>query len=92
MLQNQTVNDKSYPIGCTFAATAKDKLTAIFNSYTGADAAACGAKALKLTGAASSYVTFGLDLDVAADLATITLTGPSAVWFGVGLGACENRP
>jgi hypothetical protein len=41
----------------------------------------------RVAGMAESLVQIAVDLDPAKDLATITLTGPAMVWFGVGLGA-----
>lgn len=89
--KNVTVNSSAYPVGCSYSSTSKDNITAIFNAYAGSAATVCGGKGAatgrKLTGAATSYVTMELDIDASADTVTISLTGPSTVWYGVGLGA-----
>ena len=37
------------------------------------------------------YVSVQVDVDAKADLVTITLAGPSAVWFGVGFNASAMK-
>ena len=54
----------------------------------------CGSGATLLTGAANDTavgVSLSLELDVARDTATITLTGPGGVWFGVGFNASAMK-
>ena len=85
---NKTVSSDALPAGCSIV-TSNGTSTAYFN--TKADSkAACGAGSSGvLAGSATSVITFGLKLDptVSGGEATITLSGPSTVWFGVGLGA-----
>jgi hypothetical protein len=47
----------------------------------------------RVVGEADSLVVLKLDLDgaVAGGNATITLTGPADVWFGVAFGATEMK-
>eukprot|EP00040_Diaphanoeca_grandis_P019959 m.105756 g.105756 ORF g.105756 m.105756 type:complete len:792 (-) comp27674_c0_seq2:460-2835(-) len=90
-VRNVTVHDPTLPYGCTVIAN-EANVTFTFNNYTASDATCGGGggkPVSKLSGGASSYVNFGLDLDstVAGGLVTITITGPDGVWFGVGLGA-----
>ena len=57
----------------------------VFNSAkTGA--AECGAGAAALVGAVGSFVNVSISLDIKQAEATITMTGPRSVWFGVGFG------
>ena len=54
----------------------------------------CGSDATLFTGTANDTavgVTLSLELDAAADVATITLTGPSGVWFGAGFNASAMK-
>ena len=50
-----------------------------------------GGRPVKMSGSASSMVDVSLELDVASSTATITLSGPAAVWFGVGFAANASR-
>lgn len=47
----------------------------------------CGAGEVARAGMAKSHVTLGISLDIAAGEAKITVSGPAAVWFGVGINA-----
>ena len=97
IVRNVTVDSASLPAGCSVFSTGAN-YTVTFN--TRASTASCGAKAgnVHLVGASSSVIEFSLDIQSAKDLATLTLSGPAAVWFGVGLGAqvrslesCQNE-
>ena len=62
-----------------------------FNTF-GSGAVQCGHTSGKvhLAGSTVSVVTFALSLDESAPVesqATVTMSGPDGVWFGVGLGA-----
>ena len=69
-----------------------------FNNASRGNAAACGsdgvANGTLVQGTAESLVRLSVELDAAADLATLTLSGPAAVWFGVGFNASRmgERP
>ena len=54
----------------------------------------CGSGATLLTGAANDTavgVSLSLELDLARDTATITMTGPGSVWFSVGFNASAMK-
>ena len=72
------VDDPTLPKGCSVAATNSTHVDISFN--TASAAAACGANAKTHVGATDSLVKIAVEMDLAADLATITLTGPSNVW------------
>ena len=84
-----TVSNASLPGGCSFAVAAgARRLTASFNTQTPpASPALCGRGLTALLGAEKSLVELSLGLDQASPNATITLTGPDGVWFGVGFNA-----
>lgn len=83
-VSTKTVSDSTTPPGCSIAASAGgDTATAVFN--TKADSAACCSPGDAIVGTARSLVT--LSLSVSPKNATITMTGPAAVWFGVGFDA-----
>jgi hypothetical protein len=50
-----------------------------------------GAGLLGASGNMTSLVDMGLELDATSQTATITLTGPSRVWFGVGFNASGEK-
>ena len=79
-------SDASQPMGCSIGFDATSGATrAYYNDGTAG--AACGKGATVLQGSTSSLVDIGVTIDAAKDLVTITLTGPAAVWFGVGFNA-----
>ena len=85
---NRTVSSGALPIGCSLV-NSNGSTTVYFNTEA-ASKAACGAGSSgALAGSATSVVTFALKLDptVKGGEATLTLTGPADVWFGVGLGS-----
>ena len=90
-----TVNEATLPAGCSIVKSQVDKSTkVVFN--TAAKGAACGGGNLFMgTGSAISNVTLNLNLDASStNQATITMTGPDGVWYGVGFDAqaMENLP
>ena len=89
--QNSTVSNAKLPPGCSVAATVGG-FDVIFNTAKstvtcGDPAATKGKSQPRVAGLAENLVNISVDLNPATDLATITLQGPSDVWFGVGLGA-----
>ena len=82
---NNTVADDKIPAGCSATIDASNPfgITVTFNKKANA-AAKCTAGNAKI-GATASVATVTLSLD--SDDATITIAGPSNVWFGVGFGA-----
>ena len=85
---HQTVHNGSLPRGCTITTgpTALGAHTIIFNEAQNSSVPCASGTTLQ-GGAASSLVNMSLRLDAAAAEATITLTGPANVWFGVGFNA-----
>jgi len=89
--QNFTFSDKTgssttKPAGCSITSDGKGAAVVYYNSNKAATTK-CGGGATKVSDSATSPVTFVLELDSATSTATITLSGPSSVWFGVGLNA-----
>ena len=80
------VDEPATPRGCSVATSnGSSSLDVVFNTATGATAP-CGANAVAHAGRKVSLVQVAVSLDVQANVATITMTGPSSVWFGVGFG------
>ncbi len=93
---NATANTPSLPAGCSAQVDeASGKTTLTYNTVATGGGASCsggggGHATAVLVGQAQSVVSFKLRLDAGAapgGLATLTLTGPDGVWFGVGLNA-----
>ena len=84
-----TVRDPSFPPGCSFAVNKSARLlTATFNTEAPcASPDLCGRGMTALLGAEKSLVELQLGLDQASPNATVELTGPDGVWFGVGFNA-----
>ena len=87
--------DGAHPAGCSITS---DPVTGaarvFFNKPAATDAPpACGAGSASLAGrtATAGLVDVHVSLDAAAAVATITLAGPSDVWFGVGFNASSMR-
>ena len=76
------------PRGCSVTTDPASPLKArVFFNKAVASTVACAAGAATLVGGTSSVVNLSVTLDVARSAATITVAGPSTVWFGVGFGA-----
>mmetsp|Transcript_11909 Transcript_11909/g.30617 ORF Transcript_11909/g.30617 Transcript_11909/m.30617 type:complete len:553 (+) Transcript_11909:1-1659(+) len=91
VLKNSTVSSTTLPGGCSVVMADAENATVFFNTEPGS---ACGGSSNstgQLVGIASIVggIKFGLQLDtaLAGGVATITITGPADVWFGLGLGA-----
>jgi len=89
---DHVVANASVPAGCSAAAGADGAVQAYFNTPT-SSAAQC-ATASDVLGVSESLVNVSLALSTTSSQATITLTGPTDVWFGVGFGssAMKDRP
>lgn len=72
----------SQPAGCSVQVNSTGTHL-FFNTKTGS-AAGCGAGVDAIEGKQESLVTLSLTLDSIADEVTITMSGPSGNWFGVG--------
>lgn len=86
-VKNNTGSTPQLPAGCVFSKAADGTATAMFN--TAKSATACKATAVKTSFAASAAtgVSLNITLDSASKGATITIKGPSTVWFGTGISA-----
>ena len=84
----KTVSSADLPAGCFITHDANGTVTAIFNSAS-TSTATCGKGGAQFFGKITSYVNASLLLDtkVSGGLATITMTGPANVWFGLGFNA-----
>ena len=82
-----SVQDKSLPAGCTiYPNHGKHSYTAIFNSAISTKS--CGnVTEAALIGEADLDSKIKMQITHDVKTATITLSGPSNVWFGVGFGA-----
>jgi hypothetical protein len=86
--QNVSSNSAALTPGCTVARAAAggDSLVVTWNENR-TSAVPCGSGATSAAGHTADLVDVRVAVDAAADLATITLSGPADVWFGVGFGA-----
>lgn len=89
--KNSVVKDPTRPPGCSVTADAKNA-SVVYVIFNDAQATVgCGDKTTTVAGQTVSLVTLQVELDVATDTATISLTGPSDVWFGVGFNASAMK-
>lgn len=85
---NQSGSDPARPRGCSVTTTAQAPLEIhVFFNKLADSTATCNSGSSTLVGATESLVDVLVSLDTATDTATITLTGPADVWYGVGFGA-----
>jgi hypothetical protein len=96
--QNVTTTSGVLPPGCTVARVAegKDALVVTWNENR-TSTVACdggGSPTTSASGHTVDLVDVRVEVDSQASLATITLAGPSDVWFGVGFNATamQDRP
>jgi hypothetical protein len=79
-------SDPTKPVGCSVSMANGTDIEIYFN--TASEGAACGGRDGGVVGGTIDSVTsVHVAIDSAKDLATITASGPSADWFGVGFGA-----
>ena len=105
-IELSVAGDGSSPPGCSMRVTSlpsigektkKRVVQAYFNNNTHSHVE-CGSKDDKATtlfsAVATSFVNVSVVMDTTKDEVSITLTGPSEVWFGVGFGAqaMKNNP
>jgi len=82
-ITTKTVSDDTLPKGCSVSASSDgNKAQFVFNTMV-SSTIVCEAN--EVAGSVSAFVTLGLHLTDA--LATVTMTGPEGVWFGVGFNA-----
>ena len=85
---NATGSDASRPAGCSATTDpAKPLEVSVYFNRESTGSVGCGAGAQVVASAADGLVEVAVSLDAAKDEATLTLSGPSAVWFGAGFGA-----
>eukprot|EP00946_MAST-07B_sp_MAST-7B-sp1_P004075 g4075.t1 len=90
-------NDPTRPPGCSVTSDSATPglVHVLFNTHNATTTAlgsstrtpSCGEGATRVNGMASSLVTLSVDVDGMNDKVTISITGPSDVWFGVGFNA-----
>eukprot|EP00040_Diaphanoeca_grandis_P018294 m.96161 g.96161 ORF g.96161 m.96161 type:complete len:848 (-) comp26871_c0_seq2:157-2700(-) len=81
------VSNTSMATGCSIEHKADGGMFAIFNQAK--SVATCGSTPTAVIGHTTSLVDLSVHLDSVTDTVTITMAGPSAVWFGVGFNASE---
>lgn len=84
-----TVNDPTQPAGCSLKAQENFTVDVIFNAAR--SSVPCGSAVARIVGAMQSLVRLELALDVERQVATISVTGPVGVWFGVGFNASAMK-
>lgn len=92
-VSSQSVSSDDMPAGCSVSvvrgAGGAIAAKAIFNSNNDSKAC-CGLGPVEASsGSVSSLLEISLRLDAKAGVATINLTGPANVWFGVGFNATQ---
>jgi len=78
------------PAGCSLTFDSKSGIDAFFNTDAQSKATcggSVGSRAAAGTAVSSNGVTVAVALSEASSKATLTLSGPADVWFGVGFGA-----
>ena len=88
-ITNKTVKDAGLPEGCVFIKNEQDGTAeAVFNQAGKAagNASGCPGSAAKTATQASPLTTVSVGMSLSTE-ATVTLSGPADVWFGVGLDA-----
>ena len=89
-------NDPAQPVGCSVTADPEtpNLVHVLFNTHNVSSSAsseaspACGAGVVRVSGQAASLVTLAVDvLGGDSDEVTITMTGPTDVWYGAGFNA-----
>lgn len=86
---NVSTTDASKPSGCNVVQGNNGNVTAVFNRNGVAGTDTKGTVAGFSRTAVKVGLGVSLDQSVAGGLATLTLSGPANVWFGVGLNASE---
>ena len=95
---NKEGSDATRPEGCVASVDGTDHtlIHVFFNTHkrdptSNALPAQCGTGASTLVGESTSLVTVAVTLDTVKEEATIALTGPADVWFGVGFNASAMK-
>jgi len=90
---NSEVTDSAQPVGCSATTDPSNPMTinAIFNNAPSSTIDCGGMTSQMFSGASSSLVNVSVQVDVANNVATITIDGPSDVWFGIGFNASAMK-
>jgi len=90
---NQTGFDLTKPPGCSVITDpVKDNTIHVyFNTASSKSLPKCGGNDTLAAGVTSSLVKVLVELDVKKKIATINLTGPAQVWFGVGFNGSSMK-
>jgi len=88
---NSTVADSSRPPARSLEASADGGIVTVYFNDASDSTVQCGASVTKRAGISTSLVTLGVALDFSKDEASISITGPSDVWFGVGFNASAMK-
>lgn len=92
---NNSISDVTKPKGCsaTTDAVNANTVNVYFNNASSNSVSQCASKSILMSGFTSSLVKVMVELDVAKQIATINLTGPASVWFGVGFNSSmKSKP
>lgn len=84
---NFEISNTSMPAGCSVTNDPQNSLNYFVYFNSAASSTACGGSNVVLSGATASLVNLQVNMDSEKDLVTISMTGPSSVWYGVGFGA-----
>jgi hypothetical protein len=86
IIEKRTVSDSNLAPGCHVIYSETGNVTALFNTLNNTRKCSVGKV---LSGFTTALITVSLELDttVKDGEATITMTGPDGVWFGVGWNA-----
>ena len=88
---NASGSNSSQPAGCSATVSSSDQTT--YNTYFNfaTKVATCSEGATLVGGESVSVTTLALKLDAVRSEATIKMSGPSDVWFGVGFNASAMK-
>eukprot|EP01002_Notosolenus_urceolatus_P007757 NODE_306_length_2266_cov_21.156067_g238_i0.p1 GENE.NODE_306_length_2266_cov_21.156067_g238_i0~~NODE_306_length_2266_cov_21.156067_g238_i0.p1 ORF type:complete len:721 (+),score=196.19 NODE_306_length_2266_cov_21.156067_g238_i0:236-2164(+) len=88
VLRNTSGSRTDAPPGCSLLPIPESHgFQAFFNEDAKSPTTCKPGGHLKVGGVVESLTTLAVELDVATETATITMTGPAAVWYGVGWNA-----
>jgi len=93
---NTTTSSTKFPPGCVVSrvAVGKDLFNVMFNTNSDSKGLCQGTgkpdpSKYRLLGSREDLVTISLDVNGPTDIVTITLSGPSQFWYGVGFNASQ---
>lgn len=86
-ITTQTVHDADTPPGCTVAVSIDGSKAQFTFNLESESKSSCSDGPDEIAGATASLIDLQLSLSGEKASVTITMTGPSTAWFGVGFGA-----